>query len=102
MHCDARSERVSRISGAFAYARSGATALNERMSLTNRLSAPLGTHNAILRARARTHFVKDFPGPLSIKSVTTGSVAWKSGGRELVVDRDSFLVLHDGEPYSMN
>jgi AraC-like DNA-binding protein len=34
--------------------------------------------------------------------VTAGTVAWKSGGRDLMVDRDSFLVLHDGEPYSMN
>ena len=68
----------------------------------NSLSAPLGTHNAILRARSRTHIVKDFAGPLSIKSVTAGAVAWKSGGRNLIVDRDSFLVLHDGEPYSMN
>jgi len=67
----------------------------------NRLSAPLGTHNAVLSARARAHFVKDFPGPLSIKSVMEGRVAWKSGGRELVVDRDSFLVLNQGEPYSM-
>jgi AraC-like DNA-binding protein len=33
--------------------------------------------------------------------VAEGSVAWKSGGRELVVDRDSFLVLNHGEPYSM-
>src|ERR1700730_10998653 len=68
----------------------------------NSLSAPLGTHNAVLRARSRTHIVKDFAGPLSIKSVTAGTVAWKSGGRDLLVDRDSFLVLHDGEPYSMN
>ena len=67
----------------------------------NRLTAPLGTHNALLSARARTHFVQDFAGPLSIKSVAEGTVAWKSGGRELVVDLDSFLVLNHGEPYSM-
>lgn len=67
----------------------------------NRLSAPLGIHNALLSARARTHFVKEFAGPLSIKSVTEGRVAWKTGGRELVVDRDSFLILNEGEPYSM-
>ncbi|HLK63036.1 MAG TPA: AraC family transcriptional regulator [Bryobacteraceae bacterium] len=66
------------------------------------LSAPLGTHNAVLRARSRVHVVKDFAGPLSIKSVVAGTVAWRSGGRDLVVDRDSFLVLRDGEPYSMN
>ena len=67
----------------------------------NRLSAPLGTHNAVLRGHARVHYVHLFPGPLSIKSVTEGAVAWKAGGRELAVDRDSFLVLQDGEPYSM-
>ena len=68
----------------------------------NMLSAPLGTHNAVLRARACRHRVMDFAGPLSIKSVVAGTVAWRSGGRDLMVDRDSFLVLHDGEPYSMN
>ncbi len=67
----------------------------------NTLSAPLKTHNATLRARSRVHTVKDFAGPLSIKSVVEGAVAWKTGGRELVVNRDSFLVLNAGEPYSM-
>jgi len=68
----------------------------------NRLSGPLGAANAILRARSRVHSVRDFPGPLSIKSVTEGTVSWKTGGRELPVDRDSFLVLNHGEPYSMD
>jgi AraC family transcriptional regulator len=67
----------------------------------NRISAPLFTSNAVLRARSRTHFVKDFAGPLSIKCVTEGAVAWKCAGRERLVDRDSFLVLNRDEPYSM-
>jgi AraC family transcriptional regulator len=67
----------------------------------NRPTAAIGQRNAVLRARSRVHFVRDFPGPLSIKSVTEGTVVWKSGGRELVVDRDSFLILNHGEPYSM-
>jgi len=67
----------------------------------NRISAPLGRSNAVLRARSRTHFVKDFAGPLSIKSVTEGTVAWRCAGRERLVDRDSFLVLNLDEPYSM-
>lgn len=67
----------------------------------NTVSAPLGSHNAVLRGRSRTHFVREFAGPLSIKSVVEGSVAWKTGGRDLLVDSDSFLVLHQGEPYSM-
>ncbi|HEX3743927.1 MAG TPA: AraC family transcriptional regulator [Bryobacteraceae bacterium] len=67
----------------------------------NRLSAPLRRTNAVLRARSRTHFVKEFAGPLSIKSVTEGAVAWKCAGRDRLVDRDSFLVLNADEPYSM-
>jgi AraC-like DNA-binding protein len=67
----------------------------------NWVSAPLGRANAVLRGRSRVHFVKDFPGPLSIKSVIEGRVSWKTGGRELPVDPDSFLVLADGEPYSL-
>jgi len=67
----------------------------------NRISGPLFSSNAVLRARSRTHFVKDFAGPLSIKCVTEGAVAWKCAGRERLVDRDSFLVLNRDEPYSM-
>jgi len=67
----------------------------------NRVSAPLFRANAVLRARSRTHFVKDCPGPLSIKCVTEGTVAWKCDGRQRLVDRDSFLVLNVDEPYSM-
>ena len=67
----------------------------------NRPTAPIGAANAVLRGQARRHSVQDFAGPLSIKSVTQGSVAWKTGGRELVVDRGGFLVLNHGEPYSM-
>src|SRR5262245_37996103 len=68
----------------------------------NRLSAPLGSHNAILNARARKHFVTEFPGPLAIESVCQGTVAWQVSGRELVVSPDSFLVRQRGEPYSMS
>jgi AraC-like DNA-binding protein len=68
----------------------------------NRPTAPIGRRNAVLRARSRVHSVRDFPGPLSIKSVTEGTVVWKTGGRDLAVDRDSFLVLNQGEPYSLD
>jgi len=67
----------------------------------NRPTAEIGVSNAFLRAQARRHSVDEYPGPLSIKSVTRGTVAWRASGRELVVDRDSFLVLQEGEPYSM-
>jgi AraC family transcriptional regulator len=48
------------------------------------------------------HTVADFPGPLSIKSVVEGQVAWIVDGRNLVVDSRSFLVLSDGQKYSMD
>jgi AraC family transcriptional regulator len=62
----------------------------------------LGRHNLILRASARAHQVKDFPGPLSIKTVVKGQAAWRRDRCSLAVAQDSFLVLSDGEPYSLD
>ena len=62
----------------------------------------LGTDNLILQARARRHHVENYAGPLSIKTVLAGQVTWIVGGRELVVDRSSFLILAAGERYSLN
>ena len=59
-------------------------------------------HNLVLHARAQRHAVKDFPGPLSIKSVIDGEVGWIVDGRRLLVDERSFLVLNDGQKYSMD
>jgi AraC family transcriptional regulator len=64
--------------------------------------AVLGRHNLILRASSRTHHVKDYPGPLSIKTVVKGQAAWRRDRRSLEVAQDSFLVLSDGEPYSLD
>lgn len=61
----------------------------------------LGKQNCLLAARSRKHFVQNFPGPLSIKTVPHGKVAWKTDQRETWVDDSCFLVLNDGEPYSM-
>jgi AraC family transcriptional regulator len=63
--------------------------------------ASLGFRNSLLAARSRRHTVKEFPGPLSIKTVVEGRVAWKIERREVWVDDSSFLVLNDGERYSM-
>ncbi len=64
--------------------------------------ACLGVDNVLLHAKAARHRVDNYAGPLSIKTVLNGRVAWTVGGRELVVDRSSFLVLGEGERYSMN
>jgi AraC family transcriptional regulator len=61
----------------------------------------MGGEHFVLRARGRKHHVRDFAGPLSIKTVIDGRVGWKTGGQEVLVDECSFLVLNDGEPYSM-
>lgn len=60
-----------------------------------------GTHNVVLYARSRRHRVGSFTGPLSIKTVLNGRVAWIVAGRELYVDPSSFLILNAGETYSM-
>jgi AraC-like DNA-binding protein len=62
----------------------------------------LGRDNLILRASARTHSVKDYPGPLSIKTVVKGQATWHQEHRSLAVGQDSFLVLSDGQPYSLH
>jgi AraC family transcriptional regulator len=62
----------------------------------------LGADNVVLQARARSHRVQNYAGPFSVKTVLRGEVAWIIGGRELVVDRSSFLIVSAGEAYSMN
>src|SRR6266849_9320838 len=64
--------------------------------------AHVGADNVVLHARARRHQVEAYAGPLSIKTVLAGQVAWIVGGRELIVDRSSFLIVSAGEKYSMN
>lgn len=61
-----------------------------------------GPDNLVLHATARRHVVNEFAGPLSIKSVIRGEVHWTVGGRNLLVDPNTFLVLDDGQRYSMS
>ena len=63
--------------------------------------AQFNQDNLVLHARSSRHSVSGFRGPLSIKTVLRGVVSWNAGGRELVVDPASFLVLNAGEKYSM-
>jgi AraC family transcriptional regulator len=61
-----------------------------------------GRDNLVLHATGRRHVVNDFPGPLSVKSVIRGEVRWVVDGRDLTVEPNTFLVLNDGQPYSMH
>ena len=48
--------------------------------------ATFGADNLGLHARAKHHTVRNFPGPLSMKTVVSGAVPWDVGSRTLVVD----------------
>ncbi|HBY61706.1 MAG TPA: hypothetical protein DEH78_17935 [Solibacterales bacterium] len=61
----------------------------------------LGLENVILHARARFHQVREFPGPLSLKSVLGGSVTWWCGRSPYRLTAASCLLLGDGQPYSL-
>jgi AraC family transcriptional regulator len=61
-----------------------------------------GQDNLVLHATGRRHVVNEFAGPLSIKTVLRGEVCWIVEGRRLLVDPHTFLVLGDGQRYSMN
>lgn len=64
--------------------------------------AKFGEDNLVLHASARRHVIENFAGPLSIKSVLRGEVDWIVDGRHLQVDPNTFLVLNEGQAYSMN
>jgi AraC-like DNA-binding protein len=65
-------------------------------------NAKFTSDNLVLHASAKRHVVDGFAGPLSIKSVIRGEVDWIVDGRRLQVDPATFLVLNDGQTYSMN
>ena len=57
----------------------------------------LGSVNAIVAGRARRYEVKNFRGPLSLKSVLSGSAVWETSSGRFEVLPGSVLVLNDGE-----
>ena len=66
------------------------------------IGAAFGKDNLILHAESRRHGVDNFRGPLSIKTVLRGEAGWIVDGSALTLDTDSFLVLNDGDAYSMH
>ncbi len=69
--------------------------------LVNPPEAALGARNVLLRGRARTYQVRDFPGPLSVKSVIRGEAWWETAQGRFRVDPGGYLVLNHGQPYSI-
>ena len=62
---------------------------------------PGGDRNVILAGNGRQHYVRDFPGPLSIKSVLRGRATWTTEEGRFVLDSDSVLILDNRQPYGM-
>jgi AraC-like DNA-binding protein len=61
----------------------------------------LGKRNCILNGRGRSYLVRDYPGPLSIKYVISGSATYETEDGRYRLHPDCFLVLNRGRRYSM-
>jgi AraC-like DNA-binding protein len=70
-------------------------------AVINPLEGPKGDANVILAGNGRHHYVPDYPGPLSIKSVVRGSGTWSTHSGRFVLDADSILVLNNRQPYTI-
>jgi AraC family transcriptional regulator len=72
------------------------------MILINPPESRLGERNAILWGRGqRRYHVREFPGPLSIKSMVRGAGEWSVGKSRFEVDSSSYLILNQDQPYSL-
>lgn len=71
-------------------------------ALINPPAERLGASNAILWGRGRCEYhVREFPGPLSIKSLISGAAEWRVGRSRFEVDANSYLLLNHDQRYSM-
>ena len=73
----------------------------QRRIMVNPAGNELFRTNAILWGRAKQYYVGEFPGPLSIKSVTKGRAVWDTSEARRVVEGSNYLVLNAGRPYSI-
>jgi AraC family transcriptional regulator len=69
--------------------------------LINPTHGPRGDANVILAGNGRYHYVRDYPGPLSIKSIVNGQAAWTTQEGRFELDADSILVLNNRQPYTI-
>jgi AraC family transcriptional regulator len=69
--------------------------------LVNPPASRLGFESAILSGRGHRYAVRDFPGPLSIKSVRKGAALWETSRGRFLLQPGSYLVVNEGHPYSL-
>lgn len=65
------------------------------------VNGPLRKSHVILNGRGRDYHVSNFPGPLSIKSVISGTATWQTAEGRFELRPGSALVLNDRQPYSI-
>jgi AraC family transcriptional regulator len=70
-------------------------------TVINPAHGPRGDSNVILAGNGRYHYVRDYPGPLSIKSTVRGQATWSTHEGRFVLDADSILVLNNRQPYTI-
>ncbi len=77
------------------------SALNASGVLLNPRAEMLGKQTAILSGSGTRHYVPDFEGTLSLKSVISGSAVWETPGRRFAVHENTYLILNDRQHYRM-
>jgi hypothetical protein len=70
-------------------------------AVINPSEGPRGDSNAILAGNGRYHYVREYPGPFSIKSIVRGQASWSTHEGRFVLDADSILVLNNRQPYTI-
>lgn len=69
--------------------------------ILNPRGVQLGRFNCVLSGSNTYHFVPPYVGPLSIKTMLKGSAAWETPVRRYVVHENTYLVLNDGQRYTL-
>lgn len=69
--------------------------------LVNPAAEDLGRINAVLTGTSRSYHVSNYKGSLSLKTVLRGSGTWEADQRRFVVRENCWLVLNDGQRYSL-
>ncbi len=67
----------------------------------NPREGPSGDTNVILAGNGRHYYVRDYPGPLSVKSVLSGQALWSTHDGRFVLNADSLLVLNNRQAYTI-
>lgn len=71
------------------------------MLIVNPRGSPKPNEHALFWGVSRRYYVPSFPGPLSIKSVVSGSASWTTDDARHVLGEASYLVVNHLHPYTL-